>query len=344
MARFIEVLRCRGVDEDAIPPGMVVPLAGSNFVALTEGRGLRVVEHHRGIEINEVDPKLMRGIALTLNQALPHIEDKQASLALRPNLVTTDVRLFEIHGRHKVAFPGVLVQAISGHRTLAKLNVVVLDRVTINVAIRNLRVPDKSGNIVFHAKQPCDPIKEQDFMNRIWTPQTNIAFDLVSSEPALLDTREKGFKEEMAKELNVRDPITRDLAPHLVELAPEILPTPTAKILRNHVVPKAHITFFFVNAIKTSTGRTPNGVMSSSGIGFIASNRAVTTFAHEAGHFLGGKIENREWQNLHHTFDQDKDKPRGYDDVRYLMRDNGAGWKIPFKLVEQFRGFPTRHP
>jgi hypothetical protein len=42
MARFVEVFRCAGVDEEAQPRAMIVPFGGSNFVALTDGQGLCV--------------------------------------------------------------------------------------------------------------------------------------------------------------------------------------------------------------------------------------------------------------------------------------------------------------
>jgi hypothetical protein len=32
--------------------------------------------------------------------------------------------------------------------------------------------------------------------------------------------------------------------------------------------------------------------------------------------------------------------PESAEDIKMLMRDGGAGWKIPFNLVKEFRDFP----
>lgn len=61
MAQFVEVFRCAGVDEEAIPnPGMIIERGSSNIVALTDGQGLHIDWSNKGIDIEELrDTKLI---------------------------------------------------------------------------------------------------------------------------------------------------------------------------------------------------------------------------------------------------------------------------------------------
>lgn len=55
-----------------------------------------------------------------------------------------------------------------------------------------------------------------------------------------------------------------------------------------------------------------------SGVAFIADTRLPSTFAHEAGHFVG-------------------DMGHEGTDTKLLMRGDGSGYQIPFKLAKHFR-------
>jgi hypothetical protein len=92
-----------------------------------------------------------------------------------PHILSGKSRFFKIHGRALAGSPGALVQASSGRKVEAKLQVVMLDLKKAKLAIGNLIVPDESGRAVYHADKPCDPQKECDQMNAIWTPQTRMA-------------------------------------------------------------------------------------------------------------------------------------------------------------------------
>ena len=79
--------------------------------------------------------------------------------------------------------PGTLVQASAGGKVEAMIRVVVLDLMRVKLAFGNVTVPDENGRPVFHADKPSDPQQELDQMNAIWTPQTQIVFDLISADP-----------------------------------------------------------------------------------------------------------------------------------------------------------------
>lgn len=49
---------------------------------------------------------------------------------------------------------------------------------------------------------------------------------------------------------------------------------------------------------------------------------------------MGGQFDGGVWKNIGHLEPQ--------EDVRNLMRDGDAGWKIPFHTVKHFRGFLAR--
>jgi hypothetical protein len=228
MPQFFEVLRCAGVDEWALPePGMVIPFGGSNVVALQtwsainkEWENLRVVSDNAGVEIEEIDPT-----ALLTQQAAISIEvaqrddDPQYQAAIAPNVIGGNARFFRIHGKKSVIdFPGTLVQARSRRKVEAALRIVVVKNMTVKIAIRNVQVRDADGKIVFHSPKTCDPYLEAGIMDSIWTPQTNMTFDLVPSGPALVDTNDKDTREGLAKGFGLRDSNNAVLAPDVEPL------------------------------------------------------------------------------------------------------------------------------
>jgi hypothetical protein len=79
-------------------------------------------------------------------------------------------------------------------------------------------------------------------------------------------------------------------------------------------------------------------------LAFISSQRGPNTSAHEAGHFLGSysKSATKPWDSNGHTLETNPKtgKENRAEDIKMLMRDGGAGWKIPFNLVKEFRDFP----
>ena len=60
----------------------------------------------------------------------------------------------------------------------------------------------------FHAKRPCDPAKEVAQMNAIWTPQTNIAFELIPSSDIDVDHNDPTTREELTKAYGLKTAAT----------------------------------------------------------------------------------------------------------------------------------------
>ncbi|MGY3354926.1 hypothetical protein ACVWZK_001589 [Bradyrhizobium sp. GM0.4] len=75
-----------------------------------------------------------------------------------------------------------------------------------------------------------------------------------------------------------------------------------------------------------------------------ARNAGLTRLPMKAGHFLGSysKSATKPWDSNGHTLETDPKtgKENRAEDIKMLMRDGGAGWKIPFNLVKEFRDFP----
>lgn len=346
MAQFKELFRCAGVDDVETPVGVAVPFGGANYVALENPEayyGIRaeVPRQQNGVLIEEMDgSEIRRKLNALQNELSQPGVDPQRAVALMPHLLSQP-RYFKIQTRGKIGFPGALVQAKAKGKTVAQLKVVVLDTMKIKVAIRNVQIRDERGKVSFHSSRPVDAPTELNNMNAVWIPQANMVFELVSSQPALIDMNDKATRDALIRGHSLKDP-------SILTFPPVISPEKVREVFYKLMVPGAHITFFAVD--KLATG--PNGTMHGSGMGFIAATHEQTTFAHEAGHFLGGEMADGKWRSQPHTYDRSilpehvkkkLDVPSA-EDYRHLMRADGAGWKITFPLLKKFRGFFDRHP
>jgi len=325
-ARFLEILRCRGVDQDATPrPGMIVPFKGENQVVL-ETYGMDV-QLQSAIKLQEFDGRdltveLLRGVQDELSKPGTDPQQKEAFM---PSTVWQKPRFFRILGTMQTGLSGTLVNAIPrsnrGRTPSAPtaLEVAVVDRMVLKVAIRNVRARDAQGHMRFHAKRPCDPAKEVAQMNAIWTPQTNIAFELVPSSDLDVDHNDPTTQEGLTKAYGLKSAAT--FSPESTVWADK-----NSGWFARHKVPGAHMTFFVVHRLHSGGdpvygkgGETPNGTMNRQlGVSFIADSRLPSTFAHEAGHFVG-------------------DMSHEGTDNKLLMRGEGSGYKIPFDLAKRFR-------
>jgi hypothetical protein len=329
--RFWELQRCVGVDEDAQPsPAMLVPFGGSNLVLLeTDGKTpVHLKTTNGSIKWEELDGDEIRRKLIDTNIALsqPGV-DPQFKAEMMPTSLFwyQKPRFFKIHGKALVGFPGALVQAVSSRGVVATLTVVVVDTLPVKIAFGELYVPDENGNWKRHSKTPIDPTKEIASMNAVWGPQANIRFDLVQNGtvPVRIDDRQKQVKEELASAVGRNDPDN-------VTLTETIMVPKMAKLFDKLKIGGAQLTFFLVDKLLDNNKDRPSGAtVPELGMAFIAGTHGMTTFAHEAGHYLIGEIT----PGRVHSYDKDKDQ-----DIRMLMRDGGAGWKIPFKLVEKSRG------
>jgi hypothetical protein len=322
--RFLEILRCNGVDQAADPPGMIVPFLGENQVVLETG-GIALDIRNATVKLQEfqgreLTTELLRGVQDALSK--PDVDPQQRD-AFMPDTSWDQPRFFRILGVIKTGFPGTAVNVVPlrtrGGPAPVKLQVAVVERIAIKVAIRNVRARDEQGRMRYHAKRPCDPAKEVAQMNAIWTPQTNVAFELVPSGDLDVDQNDPKTQAELVKAYGLKSPAT--FQPESTVWADK-----NWDFFAQHAVPGAQMTFFVVhkllsggNKVYGRGGDFPNGVMNRElGLSFIADTRLPSTFAHEAGHYVG---------NMGHEG----------TDIRLLMRDDGAGYKIPFKLAEHFR-------
>jgi len=332
MAAFQEVFRLSGVDERRNPPGMVVPVGRDNIVALIDpGRKLKF-EPNGFLEIKEIDGAQIRTRVMQVRDTFSEPDiDKQLRAASLPAIFNGDARFFEIKGRIKTGRPGLVVTARSANKMIqVPLQVAVLPEIKVKVAIRNVMVAGSGGVSTFHAKKPCSEQDELLMMNRVWRPQANIAFELVPSDWLVIDDSLAAVKQELANAFGMKD---ASLATFPGVVGVEKLKDFFAK----HKIPGAHLTIFCVDKI-WSSGSSPNGkYIPPLGIAFISSLRGPNTSAHEAGHFLGSysKSPTKPWDSNGHTLESDR-----AEDIKMLMRDGGAGWKIKFDLAKEFRDFP----
>jgi hypothetical protein len=345
MAAFQEVFRRSGVDERRSPPGMVVPFGvGGNIVALIDpGRKFKVEQNPHALEIRELDGAEIRKRVMQVRDTFDPDVDKEFKAASLPATFNGDARFFEIKGRKKlIPFPGLEVVARSAGRKggiVPKLQVAVLPEIKIKVAFRNVMVPvpGSVGPPAFHAKKPCTELDELLTMNSIWQPQANIRFELVPSDWLVIDDSQAAVKKELADAFGMKD---ASLATFPDEIEVEKLKGFFAK----HKVKGAHLTIFCVDKLRSKSGSPMGKFVRSLDIAFISSQRTPNTSAHEAGHFLGSysKSETKPWDSEGHTLEIDP-KTREVDraeDTKMLMRGGGAGWKIPYNLVKEFRDFP----
>lgn len=326
---FREILRCNGVDQNATPPAMIVPFGGENQVVLeTAGLDLRVQDTTvkvQEFEGQELTSELLRGVREALSR--PDVDPQQRA-AFMPNMAWDKPRFFRILGTIKTGLPGTLVNMVPRRTATgqpsATLQVVVVDRMIVKVAIRNVRARDAQRQMRFHAKRPCNPAKEIAQMNAIWTPQTNIFFELVPSQDLDIDDNDPKTRDELTKAYGMKDPAT--FSPEGIVWADKNW-GPFTK----HKVPGSHMTFFVVHKLHSGGdpvygrgGEKPNGVMNRQlGISFIGDSRLPSTFAHEAGHFVG-------------------DMSHDGTDTKLLMRGEGSGYQIPFALAKKFRESLTK--
>ena len=339
MAAFQEVFRRSGIDERRSPPGMVVPLGGDNIVALIDpGRKLKFEPAH-ALEIKEIDAAQIRTRVMQVRDTFSEPDiDPQLKAASLPAIFNGDARFFEIKGRGKIALPGLVVIARSANKAIdAKLQVAVLPEIKIKVAFRNVMVPGSGGAPAFHAKNPCNEQPELLTMNNIWRPQANIHFERVPSDWVVIDDSQAAVKQELANAFGMKD---ASLATF-----PDVIEVEKLKgFFVKHKVQGAHLTIFCVDKL-WSNGSSLNGSFARSlDIAFISSQRGPNTSAHEAGHFLGyySKSVSKPWDSQGHTLEKDpkNKKEDRAEDIKMLMRGGGAGWKIPFNLVKEFRDFP----
>ena len=66
------------------------------------------------------------------------------------------------------------------------------------------------------------------------------------------------------------------------------------------------------------------------GVSLIAGSHFPTTFAHEAGHYLGRYQVKGKWEGHEHL---------GQPELSKLMKEGGSSWAVPFGMVKRARAF-----
>lgn len=325
-ARFMELLRCHGVDQTASPHvSMVVPFGGENQIVL-ETSGVPLELQKGALRVDEYNGDLTTNMLVGIQQELskPGV-DPQEKDAYMPFTGWRQPRFFRVLGTMKTGFPGAVVQVVPpmarGRRPApaAKLQVAVVDKMVVKVAIRNVRARDQQGTMRYHARRPCHPVDEVAAMNAIWRPQTNIIFELVPSTDVEVDHNDPTTRRELTAAYGMSSPAT-----FLAET--KVWSEKNSGWFAKHKVPGTHITFFHVHLIHSGGdpvygkgGRSPQGTMNRElGVSFISETRLPSTFAHEAGHYIG-------------------DMDHKGEDINLLMRAGGSGFRIPFDLARHFR-------
>jgi hypothetical protein len=329
-----------GVDEKAQGgAAMIVPVHGSNVVQLEWGAGLKVAPDSDLIRVQEVDSN---GFVRKLSDfgAVEHGYYYRGSRGAGidigawesfPGGRTSHIRYFNIYGATKPT--DVQVTAKDKDGTQTHIRVVALDQRIVKLAIRPVVVDDGSGKLIPHSRRPFDTAAMVKGMNSIWTPQANVVFDLVSSEPAPITDQS-----EIAKMLDLK---TTNKAPlpdivSIQKFAPIFM-----RLKSSLKSPQANFTMFLVKQAQDGTS-LPNGVTDAEkGFALIGDSRLEHyTMAHEAGHFLGSiKGPRGDLVTFRH-----KAPPGG------LMSLVSYGYKIPFDYVIDYfnpireqRTYPRKH-
>ena len=227
------------------------------------------------------------------------------------NLKAGSIRVFKIKGHAVAGLDKVKVHATNPRtaKIEATLKITVLRRKVLKVSIRpTLCLDERKNRVNFNA--PVDPQKLLDRMNAVWEPQANVSFQLASTNPVLIDGLSL-----VSRVANIKNPAL-------------------LKSFTDNKDPAADLTMFMVRQALDGKD-VVNGVTNAlAAIALISDNRSENTMAHEAGHFLGTLNDHGKpvGDYGHHGTDAD-----------LLMRDGGAGQKIPFGLVTDFnKGYRSK--
>ena len=298
MPAFRQVLAFSGVDERTATGnvGIIVPLRGSNVVFLADGPTLQV---------ESTATPAVQVEEITDPRRHP-IWSKLIAAALSfENLKARAIRVFKISGNSLAGIDvaKVVARNDSTRKVEATLKVLVLKQKLVKISIRPTQVSDGPKNIVRFTNSSGSAQTLLDQMNLVWEPQANIVFQLARTDPALID----------------------GLSP--TSVGADIQNPTMAASFQSNKDPAADLTVFLVR--RAFDGKNSvNGVTDAkAGFSLIGDNRSETTLAHEAGHFLGALNEHGKFSQKYGHQGTDPD---------LLMRDGGAGRKIPFGLVTDF--------
>jgi hypothetical protein len=288
---FREVFSAFGVDAESDKPRMMVPLHGTNLVALEGDPDLVLVAGKDNLNVE----KLEKGKLAHTLAAAQHI----ATSGRDRRALGKDATYFQVYGANRAGgFDGVALNAVNPNtakKVEKTIAVNVLGEKPINIAIRAVQIKGDDGNWVSHGKIVFDPQELRDQMNAVWVPQANVKFSLVATDPLKIDEK------ELADELQ-RTGISKATFLNQVHIQA------FDPLFRRHKVEKADFTIFIVKSILDRDLNAHKGGLEPAGAtppksGFclvcdqmasdpVREAKKQTTIpgtvpAHEAGHFLG---------------------------------------------------------
>ena len=301
-AQFAEVFENCGFDGETPTggPGILVPQNGSTLVILDGGANLKVVPTGKAmLRVDEIkDDK--RHQAITDAPYPSGTAAKATALAL---LKSGTVRLFKITANTQLGFGAKVEALVPGKKQPeATLKVIVLKQKPVKIAIRAVEVRDDKGALVKLSEKSFDAKILRDEMNAIWTPQANVVFELSKIDPLFIEQLKPGQPADITNEALKADFIAKKDS-------------------------DAQLTFFMVKRAVNRDSKDLGVINSQAGISLISDDRSESTMAHEAGHFLGSLNESGKFSMRY-----------GHQGkaANLLMREGGAGHKIPFGLVTDF--------
>ncbi len=281
-------------------PGIVVPQNGIGLFVFDGGRDFKVAPEVK--DLLRVDELRGDQVQHAINTApFPRsTAEKARALTL---LKSGSLKLFRITANAHIGM-GMKIEARNPakKKVEATLKVTVLKRKRVKIAIRPVQVRDEKGTPVNSSEKATDPKVLLEQMNDIWTPQANVVFELSKTDPVIVDRLKPGQEADI-----------------------------TDKALKADLIDKkdsaADLTFFLVKRAVNKTSKDLGVTNSEAGISLISDDRSDSTMAHEAGHYLGSLSESGKFSMRygHQGFDEN-----------LLMRDGGAGRKIPYGLATDF--------
>lgn len=200
-AAFKEVWPEQGVDDEDTKPKMMVPLRKSNFVLLTEGRGLTLKpDKNRLLEVkevkNNVGPTVSSMAATTLSQRDDPTQNfigefiTDISAPVVYGALASNARLFKVKGNRS----GLTSIEASGKGIKAELVVTVHPEKLVKVAFHFAATLDGRNKIQPLTRwNPSDTSQWIIDLNHMFTPQANVVFEKIHADywvPQMKDSKE----------------------------------------------------------------------------------------------------------------------------------------------------------
>jgi hypothetical protein len=314
VAVFRKLFANFGMDEAKKPinAGIIVPLGGTNVVALEGGAGLQVGSRfHPAIQVTElkgneilVASDLVNNFDVSVWGGTPNLNLALLRTQVMQLARSTRLRVFQIKGNNLAGLKATVEATDPKTSSVqATLACYVFDQKPVTVAYRPVQVPDYQGKLVPFWDGQFDPNAMIDGMNAIWTPQANVVLSLGRTDPA---------KVTSLKPDSVRAVIQK--------LTDELIPQKDGA---------AAFTMFLVRY--PYDGNNPCSGVTDPKAGFCLINGKTTrTAAHELGHFLGSLSEKGQYSS---TYGEKEDIPENNDT---LMLQSGYGRRIPYGDVQRF--------